>query len=184
MCVHTVASCSPVPESKWTFQMNLRPDGIGSTVFIATAGDDVLYAVTVMKQSGPMDSRGTEEFVTGMRKTFPKNWQIRDTKFEPSDIRVKDATRFRVTIGYQTGPHTTPTDTSLPGIAVTKPLHFRIRQRSRRHSCSSLGPYAFGPERQYTAACVSMGGNLSGVGDLRSRRGSEVRSAWSIEADT
>jgi hypothetical protein len=91
---------SPSPNAKWSYKDDLpKVDGKGSTAFFVDTGDGSKYVVMVLENSSKMESTSPDQFITGMRKTLPKDWQIRDTRFEASDVPLKDSRYFKVTIG-------------------------------------------------------------------------------------
>jgi hypothetical protein len=95
---------SPSPDSKWSYKGDLpKVDGNGSTAFIAEAGEGIRYVVLVTENVGKMTSTTPDQFAIGMRKTLPKDWQIRDSRLEASDVPLKDSRKFKVTIELPNG---------------------------------------------------------------------------------
>lgn len=92
------------PNAKWSYTGDLpKVSGNGSTAFIVELGDHSKFAVNVLENSSKMESTNGDQFIVGIRKTFPKDWQIQDSRFEVSDVPLKDSRRFKVTIGLPNG---------------------------------------------------------------------------------
>ena len=90
---------SPVPDAKWSYTGGLpKVDGNGSTAFVVELTNRSKFVVNVVENSSKMESTNGDQFIIGMRKTFPKDWQIQDSRFEVSDVPLKDSRKFKVTI--------------------------------------------------------------------------------------
>src|SRR5579871_2366144 len=78
---------SPSADARWFYTENLlamAKDGLAA--FIVKSGDTG-YAVTVMKNDlGHSDPKEVDE---GIRKSLPKDWELRSSHLEPSDVPVK-----------------------------------------------------------------------------------------------
>jgi len=95
---------SPTSDAKWSYTGDLpKVNGNGSTAFVVELGDRSKFVVNVFENSSKMESTSGDQFIIGMRKTFPKDWQIQDSRFEVSDVPLKDSRRFKVTIGLPNG---------------------------------------------------------------------------------
>jgi hypothetical protein len=95
---------SPAPDAKWSYTGDLpKVNGNGSTAFIVELADRSKFVVNVSENSSKMTSTNGDEFFIGMKKTFPKDWQIQDSRFEVSDVPLKDSRKFKVTIGLPNG---------------------------------------------------------------------------------
>jgi hypothetical protein len=95
---------TPTSDAKWSYTGDLpKVNGNGSTAFIVELGDHSKFVVNVLENSSKMTSTSGDEFIVGMKKTFPKDWQIQDSRFEVSDVPLKDSRKFKVTIGLPNG---------------------------------------------------------------------------------
>jgi hypothetical protein len=91
---------SPTGEAKWFDKDDLaKVDGTGATAFVVDLGDGSRYSVMVLENSGKMGPADSDQFINGMRKTLPKDWQIQDHHFEASNVPTQNSEKFRVTIG-------------------------------------------------------------------------------------
>jgi hypothetical protein len=94
----------PSPDAKWSYTGDLpKVDGNGSTAFVVELSDHSKFVVNVVENSSKMESTNGDQFIVGMKKTFPKDWQIQDSRFEVSDVPLKDSRRFKVTIKLPNG---------------------------------------------------------------------------------
>jgi hypothetical protein len=95
---------SPTSDAKWSYTGDLpKVDGNGSTAFILELGDHSKFVVNVIEKSSRMESTNGDQFMIGMKKTLPKDWQIQGSRFEVSDVPLKDSRKFKVTIGLPNG---------------------------------------------------------------------------------
>lgn len=95
---------SPASDAKWSYTGDLpKVNGNSSTAFIAELGDSSKFVVSVQENSGKMTSTNGDQFMIGMKKTLPKDWQIQDSHFEVSDVPLKDSRKFKVAIGLPNG---------------------------------------------------------------------------------
>jgi len=95
---------SPTSDAKWSYTGDLpKVDGGASTAFVVELADGSRFAVNVIEESRKMETTSGDQFIIGMRKTLPKNWQIQDSRFEVSNIPQKDSRRFKVTISLPNG---------------------------------------------------------------------------------
>jgi hypothetical protein len=95
---------SPTSAAKWTYTGDLpNVNGNGSTAFIVELGDRSKFVVNVIENSSKMVSTDGDQFIIGMKKTLPQDWQIRDSSFEVSDTPLKDSRKFKVTVGLPKG---------------------------------------------------------------------------------
>jgi hypothetical protein len=95
---------SPTSDAKWSYTGDLpKVNGSGSTAFVVELGDGSRFVVNVIENSSKMQSTNGDQFIIGMRKTFPKDWHIQDSRFEVSDVPLKDSRKFKVTIGLPSG---------------------------------------------------------------------------------
>src|ERR1017187_7617880 len=85
---------SPNPQWHWTYQQFGPPDN--QTAFIAEVAPDTKYVVMVMNGGGKFE--GKEKFATGMQKTLPKGWQIKDVQHEYTTVPMSGSSKIRVTI--------------------------------------------------------------------------------------
>lgn len=92
---------SPSADAKWSYKPKV--DGSESTIFIVAVGDGSKYVVNVIENSKKSTSTNPDQFIIGMRETLPKGWQIQDTRFEVSDVPLKESRKFRVAIGLPNG---------------------------------------------------------------------------------
>ena len=95
---------SPTSDAKWSYKDDLpKVEGSGSTVFFVQLSDGTKFVVNVLENSSKLESTNGDQFIAGMRRTFPKDWQIRDNRLEVSDVPLKDSRKFKVTIGLPNG---------------------------------------------------------------------------------
>ncbi len=95
---------SPATDAKWSYTGDLpKVNGNGSTAFIVELGDRSKFVVNVLENSSKMTSTSGDQFIIGMKKTLPRDWQIQDSRFEVSDVPLKDSRKFKVTIGVPNG---------------------------------------------------------------------------------
>lgn len=88
---------SPTPDSQWSYRDDLpKVDGSTVTAFIVTAAADTKYVVMVLERGGKVDSTSAKQFIAGMQKSMPKDWQVRDARLEPTDVPVKDSMKLKV----------------------------------------------------------------------------------------
>lgn len=91
---------SPNPDSQWTY---VQLSGRNSTTFLAQIPDGTKYALVVGETTGRMESGGVNEFVEGMKKTLPKDWQVFDANMEPTNVPVRDAVKYKARLGLPGG---------------------------------------------------------------------------------
>lgn len=95
---------SPTPDAKCSYTGDLpKADGKGSTAFVVELGDRSKFVVNVFENSSKMESTSGDQFFIGMKKTFPKDWEMKDSRFEVSDVPLKDSRKFEVAIGLPNG---------------------------------------------------------------------------------
>ena len=95
---------SPTPDAKWSYTGDLpKADKKGSTAFVVELGDSSKFVVNIFENSSRMESTSGDQFFIGMKNTFPKDWEMKDSRFEVSDVPLKDSRRFKVTIGLPNG---------------------------------------------------------------------------------
>jgi hypothetical protein len=95
---------SPTPDAKWSYTGDLpEADKKASTAFVVELSDRSKFVVNVFENSSKIESTSGDQFFIGMRKTFPKDWEMKDSRFEVSDVPLKDSRRFKVTIGLPNG---------------------------------------------------------------------------------
>lgn len=90
---------SPAVDAKWSYTGDLpKVDGNGSTAFVVELVDHSKFVVNVIENSTKMETTNGDQFIIGMKKTFPKDWQIQDSRFEVSNVPLPDSRKFKVTI--------------------------------------------------------------------------------------
>jgi hypothetical protein len=95
---------SPTAEARWSYKDDLpKVDGSGATAFVVDVGDGSKYSVMVLEDSATTGPSNSDQFINGMKKTLPKDWQIQDHRLEPSNVPTQNSEKFRVTIGVPNG---------------------------------------------------------------------------------
>lgn len=95
---------SPTPYAKWSYTGDLpKADGKGSITFVVALGDGSKFVVSVRENSSKMTSTSGDQFFIGMKKGLAKDWEMKDGRYEVSDVPLKDSRKFKVTIVQPNG---------------------------------------------------------------------------------
>jgi len=89
---------TPNPDAQWSYVRLPDIQGAKAAAFVVAPSTDKKLVIVVWDKTGSMGSGSTKDFVDGMTKSMPKDWQIADAKIEPSAFPLKDSSKFTVTV--------------------------------------------------------------------------------------